>query len=55
MPSAHPRLRIAQLRAQVGDEWAQRLMAWLTTMDASMPPADCRRDLQRFLPEYSAR
>ncbi|MDE2094614.1 MAG: polysaccharide biosynthesis protein [Burkholderiales bacterium] len=55
MASAHPRLRIAQLRTQVGDEWAQRLMAWLTTMDASMPPADCRRDLQGFLPEYSAR
>jgi FlaA1/EpsC-like NDP-sugar epimerase len=54
MPSAHPRLRIAQLQAQVGDAWAQRLMAWLSTMDAGTVPADCRRELQGFLPEYSA-
>ena len=54
VPSAHPRLRIAQLQAQVGDEWALRLMAWLSTMNAGMRPKDCRRDLQRFLPEYSA-
>ena len=54
VPSAHPRLRIAQLQAQVSDEWAQRLMGWLTTVNASMPPQRCRSDLQRFLPEYSA-
>ena len=54
MPSAHPRLRIAQLQVQVSDEWAQRLMGWLTTVNASMPPQRCRSDLQRFLPEYSA-
>ena len=54
MPSAHPRLRIAQLKVQVSDEWAQRLMGWLTTVNAGMPPQLCRSDLQRFLPEYSA-
>ena len=54
MPSAHPRLRIAQLQAQVSDEWALRLMGWLTTVNAGMPPQHCRRDLQRFLPEYLA-
>ena len=54
VPSAHPRLRIAQLQAQVSDEWAQRLMGWLTTVNAGMPPQHCRRDLQRFLPEYLA-
>ena len=54
MPSAHPRLRIAQLQVQVSDEWAQRLMDWLTTVNAGMPPQHCRSDLQRFLPEYSA-
>ena len=54
VPSAHPRLRIAQLQVQVSDEWAQRLMGWLTTVNASMPPQRCRSDLQRFLPEYSA-
>ena len=54
MPSAHPRLRIAQLQAQVSDEWAQHLMGWLSTVDAGMPAQTCRSDLQRFLPEYLA-
>ena len=54
VPSAHPRLRIAQLQVQVDDAWARQLMGWLSTLDARLPSKDCRRVLQGFLSEYSA-
>ncbi|MEO5697083.1 MAG: nucleoside-diphosphate sugar epimerase/dehydratase [Burkholderiaceae bacterium] len=52
--SAHPRLRIAQLESKPDDEWARQLRPWLSTLAADLPPAQCRRELQRFLPEYVA-
>jgi FlaA1/EpsC-like NDP-sugar epimerase len=54
LPSAHPRLRIAQLQMQVDQVWMPRLLAWLSTNDASTPAADRRQVLQGFVPEYLA-
>jgi len=54
LPSAHPRLRIAQLHAQVDDAWARRLLAWLSTADAGMPANQRRKELQGFVSEYLA-
>jgi FlaA1/EpsC-like NDP-sugar epimerase len=54
LPSAHPRLRIAQLQMRVDQVWMPRLLAWLSTNDASTPAADRRQVLQGFVPEYLA-
>ncbi len=52
--SAHPRLRIAQLESKPDDDWARRLRPWLSDLAPDLAPAQCRRELQRFLPEYMA-
>jgi FlaA1/EpsC-like NDP-sugar epimerase len=53
VPSAHPSLRIAQLRTQVDDAWALRLRRWLVGLDSSLPANACRATLREFLPEYA--
>ena len=53
LASAHPRLRIAQLREPVSETWLNDLMSWLQRVDGSMLPADCRRALRQFVHEYS--
>lgn len=55
LPSPHPRLRIARLREPAGDEWMRELLGWLSTVDATMAPAQCRQALKQFVPEYAAR
>jgi FlaA1/EpsC-like NDP-sugar epimerase len=53
LPSAHPRLRIAQLHAHAGPDWMAELLAWLQQRDAVLqPPAEQRRRLAHFVPEY---
>jgi FlaA1/EpsC-like NDP-sugar epimerase len=54
LPSAHPRLRIAQLQARVDDAWALRLLAWLSSADAGTPAKRRRKELQGFVSEYLA-
>ena len=52
LASAHPRLRIAQLREPVSEVWLGDLMSWLQTVDSTMSPAQCRSTLRRFVHEY---
>ena len=52
LASAHPRLRIAQLREPVSEVWLGDLMSWLQTVDGAMSPAQCRSTLRRFVHEY---
>ncbi|GAB4560803.1 MAG: nucleoside-diphosphate sugar epimerase/dehydratase [Rhizobacter sp.] len=52
LASAHPRLRIAQLREPVNEVWLADLMSWLQTVDGTMSPAQCRSTLRRFVHEY---
>ena len=54
LPSAHPRLRIAQLQVQVDDVWARRLLTWLSNVDVGMPAKERRKELQGFVSEYLA-
>ncbi|MES2993276.1 MAG: nucleoside-diphosphate sugar epimerase/dehydratase [Pseudomonadota bacterium] len=54
LPSAHPRLRIAQLQTQVDAVWAPRLLSWLSSADSSVPVEERRKVLQGFVPEYTA-
>lgn len=51
--SAHPRLRIAQLREPMEEEWLQRMLAWLETAEPVVPPPSLRQDLKSFVPEYA--
>ena len=53
LASAHPRLRIAQLREPVSEAWLGELMVWLKTVDTTMSPAGCRAALRRFVHEYT--
>jgi FlaA1/EpsC-like NDP-sugar epimerase len=50
--SAHPRLRIAQLHEPVGQEWLQRMLAWLASAEPQAAPTSLRQGLQSFVPEY---
>jgi FlaA1/EpsC-like NDP-sugar epimerase len=52
LPSAHPRLRIAQLHQHAGPEWMAALMAWLNSDSAQQPAAEHRRYLSGLVPEY---
>ncbi|MET0334217.1 MAG: nucleoside-diphosphate sugar epimerase/dehydratase [Rhizobacter sp.] len=52
LASAHSRLRIANLKAQVDDHWAVSLLEWLSTIDRGLPAAGHRIRLQDFVPEY---
>lgn len=54
LPSAHPRLRIAQLQEPLDDEWLRDLSR-LFDVDGSTSPAVCKVSLQRLVPEYEAR
>jgi FlaA1/EpsC-like NDP-sugar epimerase len=54
LPSAHRRLRIAQLQTQVDDAWVRRLLAWLSNADAGMPAKERRKELRGFVSEYLA-
>ncbi|MEO7337248.1 MAG: nucleoside-diphosphate sugar epimerase/dehydratase, partial [Caldimonas sp.] len=50
--SSHPGLRIAALHEHTSDEWLRALLAWLTRGDGTAAPADHRRRLFEFVPEY---
>jgi len=52
LPSAHPRLRIAQLHEQADSEWMTQLLEWLTRGDEPGSAQELRRRLRRFVPEY---
>ncbi|MFM8901251.1 MAG: polysaccharide biosynthesis protein [Burkholderiales bacterium] len=54
LPSAHPRLRIAQLQQHTGSEWMVTLMRWLQGDFGQMPPAEHRKRLAAAVPEYRA-
>jgi FlaA1/EpsC-like NDP-sugar epimerase len=54
LPSAHPRLRIAQLQMQVDQAWAQQLLAWLSSTERRVPVEDFRRELRLFVTEYES-
>ncbi|MBX3622300.1 MAG: polysaccharide biosynthesis protein [Rhizobacter sp.] len=55
LPSAHPRLRIANLREPVSLDWSRDIVQWLQTLDATYSPSECRQTLFKFVPEYEAR
>ena len=52
LPSAHPRLRIAQLQEPGGQAWLSNTLASLQSADSKMSPSECRRVLQAIVPEY---
>ena len=53
LPSAHPRLRLAQLHTRVDSEWTDALRGWLTDT-APLPSGEtCRARLQHFVREYT--
>ncbi len=53
LPSAHPRLRIAQLHAHAGPDWMAGLLDWLQQPgSASLGHDEQRRRLAHFVPEY---
>ncbi len=53
LPSAHPRLRIAQLHAHAGPDWMAGLLDWLQRPgSASLGHDEQRRRLAHFVPEY---
>jgi FlaA1/EpsC-like NDP-sugar epimerase len=54
-PSAHPRLRIARLNDEAGEQWLSSLLAWLQTAQGPQSAADQRATLARFVPEYQPR
>lgn len=54
LPSAHPRLRIAQLQQHSGREWMTALMNWLEGDFGQQPPAEHRKRLAEVVPEYRA-
>ncbi len=54
-PSAHPRLRIAQLNDDASAAWIDGLLQWLGEPQAAHTPADQRVRLARFVPEYQPR
>jgi FlaA1/EpsC-like NDP-sugar epimerase len=52
LPSAHPRLRIAQLHQHAGPEWMAALMAWLQGDFCQRSAAEHRQRLAAVVPEY---
>jgi FlaA1/EpsC-like NDP-sugar epimerase len=52
LPSAHPRLRIAQLAGPPDTAWLADLVAWSSQLGPETPPDDCRAGLARRVPEY---
>jgi FlaA1/EpsC-like NDP-sugar epimerase len=53
LPSAHPRLRVAQLQEPASAAWLDELLLWLVPVDATTLPAECRRRLKLVVPEYN--
>ncbi len=51
-PSAHPRLRIAQLNDDATEAWTRELLDWLGSPRGDSAPASQRERLARFIPEY---
>lgn len=52
LPSAHPRLRIAQLHGEGGADWLPELEAWLADPAHGRDTEALRQRLQHFVPEY---
>jgi FlaA1/EpsC-like NDP-sugar epimerase len=52
LASAHPRLRIAKLKAEVDGHWASSLLEWLAMIDHRLLAPAHRARLQGFIPEY---
>lgn len=55
LASPHPRLRIAQLREAVSEEWLSALIEWLEQPDSALPEGEVRLRTKTFVPEYAAR
>jgi FlaA1/EpsC-like NDP-sugar epimerase len=54
LASAHPRLRIAQLKEQGGEGWVEEMLQWLETMDSGLTAREGKARLQALVPEYRA-
>ncbi|WP_374594136.1 polysaccharide biosynthesis protein [Aquabacterium sp.] len=54
LPTAHPRLRIAQLRSERPADWMERMLAYADSPEVA-DPARLRARLQELVPEYAAR
>ena len=54
LPTPHPRLRLAQLRGELPEDWIDRLMN-LAADDAAATPAVLRARLHDLVPEYAPR
>ncbi|MEO8755952.1 MAG: nucleoside-diphosphate sugar epimerase/dehydratase, partial [Casimicrobiaceae bacterium] len=54
LPAAHPRLRIARLKAQADSAWFNALGGWLRLDGGALEPAAVRRRLRDFVTEYRA-
>ena len=54
VPSGHPRLRVARLRAQRGTVWFDGLRDWLCLERGNPEPEAVRQRLREFVPEYAA-
>jgi FlaA1/EpsC-like NDP-sugar epimerase len=52
LASAHPRLRIAKLKAEANARWAASLLEWLVAIDRRLPATEHRARLKNFIPEY---
>lgn len=54
LPTPHPRLRLAQLRSELPEDWLERLQA-LVQDEAAAVPAELRARLHGLVPEYQPR
>ena len=54
LPSRHPSLRIARLQEHADEHWLAELLCWLDGVPDARAPAELRRALMRFVPEYRA-
>ncbi|MFN3618045.1 MAG: polysaccharide biosynthesis protein [Aquabacterium sp.] len=54
LPTPHPRLRLAQLRSELPEDWLERLQA-LVQDEAAAVPAELRSRLHGLVPEYQPR
>jgi FlaA1/EpsC-like NDP-sugar epimerase len=51
-PTPHPKLRVAKAR-EAEAAWLQELLSWLE-QDRVVPDAEVRRDLKRWVPEFTS-
>ena len=54
LPTPHPRLRLAQLRSELPEDWLERLQG-LVQDEAAAVPAELRARLHGLVPEYQPR